>query len=203
MRERDDIWHRDLSKLSLEEFLVNIIIFKFRGIVVYKLAYEDNGEKIIEDLSRITGQKPLESSQKRYVFFDLQNKALQARLLSKFAEETSFSWKDGVYSQESDSEHKWRWSRKQSSLSIVNYTSKPLRIDVAFDLITSHKSKKSSFRIILNNIEQKKLVTSGFIKAMEPLVIPTGLSEIRFDFNGKTVSCSGRPERIIFLYQRF
>lgn len=75
LRGTDVDWMEATSQEPMPVFLDSIAAVGFRGIVIDRLGYGDNGEQIVNDLRSDLGIEPTSSGSGRHVFFDLRPRA--------------------------------------------------------------------------------------------------------------------------------
>lgn len=69
---RSDLWQKQTTSKPVNEFIQIITIAGFKGVMIDRRGYEDNGENIEKEIEEVTKNKPLVSADKRYVFYDLR-----------------------------------------------------------------------------------------------------------------------------------
>ena len=71
MKGRAADWQAVTTNEPAEQMVQDIIATGFSGVLVDRNAYQDKGEAVIADLTRITGDPGFASDDDRWVFFDL------------------------------------------------------------------------------------------------------------------------------------
>ena len=66
-----DVWQREAAAKPLPDFLKSIYSAGFRGLLLNRNGYPDNGVSMIRDLSRLLNTTPIQDNVTPYVFFDL------------------------------------------------------------------------------------------------------------------------------------
>ena len=77
MKGRAADWQAVTTNEPAEQMVQDIIATGFSGVLVDRNAYQDKGEAVIADLTRITGDPGFASDDDRWVFFDLGAPAAQ------------------------------------------------------------------------------------------------------------------------------
>lgn len=93
---------------------------------------------------------------------------------------------EGFYEQESDEDSYWNWSKKESTISIVNYTSNDLLL--CFEVFGIKNEETEELRIYSNNNEllQRVEVVPGELTNIK-VNVPADMSEIHFSYSGDEV----------------
>ncbi|MGD9792770.1 MAG: hypothetical protein AB7V43_04750 [Acidimicrobiia bacterium] len=143
LRGTDVEWMEATSQEPMPVFLDSIAAIGFRGLVIDRLGYADNGEQIVNDLRSDLGVEPTSSGSGRHVFFDLQPRAQQ--VLTEFGHEgvaaivrneleRPYLWWAGGFDfpiRRSDGDRVFR-GRSSSSGTIVRPSDAPVSIDLTF-----------------------------------------------------------------------
>ncbi|WP_018860010.1 hypothetical protein [Rhizobium sp. 42MFCr.1] len=142
---RSEAWHERIGSLSDPQFVENLIVSGFNGLWLDRYGYSDQELPEIEAmLQRQIGIPNLESTSKRYAFFDLSRKAASiasdgggriADRTEAMLEAPFLGFPRGVYPQEIGASGELiRWSQRKSRVLIGNPSSgtRQLRFASAF-----------------------------------------------------------------------
>lgn len=163
-----DFWNQENINLSTNELINKLIISDFNGIYIDRFGYLDNGEKIENEIEKITSEKPIISDNQRFSFFNLSNyqktylKDFSIEEINKLKEKylypTSITF-NGCYGLEKNQNNSWYWCQKTGDINIHNYSNNDKLIKLEFDLNKNVDSSKITFFKKENN-EILKIISS-------------------------------------------
>ncbi|RCX19016.1 hypothetical protein DFP94_10532 [Fontibacillus phaseoli] len=202
-----DLWIKNVASTSSTNEIIEKLSFSgFSGIYVDRRGYGDNANLIANEIQKILQTTPIESDNKRLLFYDMNN--YNQRLKSKFSTQEwnekandtlhplLISWSTGFYDMEQSGNNYWRWSSSVGELDINNFsdTSKKLRLEGVISTGSSIKSDLYIKSELINN--EIELNSSGQFINYE-LVVPPGKFTIKFMSNADRIVNSD-PRELVF-----
>jgi len=207
MRGREgDMWQRTIAFQPLTEMLKALSLTGFSGIYIDRFGYADNGTDIVAKLVTLLGNTPLESNDRRLVFFGLEEynkKIIHARTeeeLSKLQLLTHpllLSWQSGFSTLEGNSEFNWRWCSAQGELEINNSSAKERKVTITMGLQTGYE-EPSIVVIESTTGSQTVRVNNQIGNWSGTLTLPPGKSVVRFSTDAKRVNAPSDPRVMMF-----
>lgn len=193
-----DQWIKTISSLPTDEMVKTITIAGYNGIYIDTTGYASNSAHILENqLISILEEKPIKSEQNDLLFFDLNN--YQKKLFSTFNKSKLSStknqiltlpitvwWDKDFYPEDSDGKDNWRWSKKQSTITLVNDNIDNKNIVIKFGVMSNYPESsilKISSKLFTNELK----ISSHKIDFEKIISLPKGQFQIRFDTNSKKV----------------
>jgi phosphoglycerol transferase len=119
-------WQEWAAGLCAEEQVRTLSREGFSGIVLDRDGFEDNGDFVIAQMSRILGDPMVQSSNGQRLFFSMvrYNTSVsltpQMELGSEHKEPIFVAWFDGFYPIERSGSSSWRWCQGRGRISIRN-----------------------------------------------------------------------------------
>lgn len=155
-----DTWNLENTNLSTIELINRLTILGFNGIYIDRFGYIDNGQKIEEEIKKITSENPIISENNRFSFFNLSNYQKEYlknfsteeinNLKEKFLYPTSINF-NGCYEIEKTQDKSWQWCQKEGNINIYNYSNNDKLIKLEFDLDKNIDPSKNIFLKDKNN----------------------------------------------------
>jgi phosphoglycerol transferase len=93
-----DAWQQNVDALPPRQFLEQVVLAGFDGVLVYRTGYEDRGSAREASLTALLGQRPLVGEGGAVAFFDLSR--LRARYLAKVGPSVAARASSGVLNVE-------------------------------------------------------------------------------------------------------
>lgn len=192
-----DQWIKTISSLPINEMVEKITLADYDGIYVDSVGYIDGGKQLESELSNILEEKPIKSDLNDLIFFSLKNyrvKLLDIYGKNRFEEmkkKTMFLpivvwWNKNFYPEEKDSTNIWRWSKKQSSLTIVSDNPENKNVVLSFDFMSNYP-EYSSLKISSNIFSDELKMNASKTHYEKIIILPKGQFQIRFETNSKKV----------------
>lgn len=143
--QKHRLWQDKISHLEGETLIRALVFSGFHAIWVDRFGYKDNGTSVIQGLMEAGGQEILTGISSRYVMVDIREPAKHLEYSIgeiRFREESAsflngvtLNWTNGFYDEEVNSDgHKYRWSKKRSSLTVFNPDSEMHNVRLVFKL---------------------------------------------------------------------
>lgn len=139
-----DTWNSEINSLSTIDLINELVILDFDGIYIDRFGYLDNGQKIEDEIKKITSKDPIISENNRLSFFDLSNykkiylKNFSNEEVSQLKEKILYpiliNLNEGCYETEKNQNQSWQWCQKQGIINIYNYSSSDKLVQIEFDL---------------------------------------------------------------------
>ncbi len=205
-----DAWVKYTSSKPVNELLNSISFAGFSGIYIDRYGYADHGVELESQLIALLNQEPLESKNKRHLFYNLVD--FNAKHKNQYTEE---AWKSAVELNlhpilfdwanttiESNAEYNWRWMKDEAVLKINNTSENNKMVEINMSLATGHneftkleiESETFSDELMINATEQ-------FYSAI--ITVPKGGSIIRFSSDAENVDAPTDPRELNFKVVNF
>jgi phosphoglycerol transferase len=136
-----DGWQKTIAEKPLKEFVAWLSLSEFSGIYLDRFGYRDSGADLEGKLSKLLNIKPVVSSDKRLVFFNMaefnqrtvkeREKLLPSVLLSV--------WTEGFSYLEDTGQGTGRWCSSEGKLYIYNISNKQKLATLEMILATGHE----------------------------------------------------------------
>lgn len=203
-----DQWIKTISELPINQMIKIVSIAGYEGIYLNIAGYEDKGKEIEEKLSNILEEKPIKSDSKDQVFFNLTN--YRQQLINEYGKEEiekqrkqilslpiTVNWNKGFYPEEKDDHDSWYWSKKESSITIVNDNESSKNVVLEFYPVSNYP--ESSNLYINSDLFSKHLRINGKKQLFRiNLKIPHGAHKITFKTDSKRVEIPTDPRDLYF-----
>ncbi len=204
----EDQWIKNISLLPIEEMVEKLSISGYTGIYIDTVGYVDKGKKIIQKLSDILVEEPLISKYGDLVYFSLEKyyeKQLNTFGKDKLNEMRRDArtlpiivwWDKNFYPEETDGKNTWRWSKKESSLTIINNNNKGKNITLEFSVISDYP-EYSNLYISSKSFNKNLKIKSTSTNLKEKIMIPEGKYQINFKTDSKKVLLSNSTRELYF-----
>lgn len=125
----EELWHRALSKLPLEQQVEHIARAGFQGIDLNRLAVADHGAALENQLVRLGLVLAHESPARDKVFYRLQPTGTIPAALP-----LPIVWGESFYPEEYDGRNRRAWSRGDASLIVHSQGQQPMAAQIRLDL---------------------------------------------------------------------
>lgn len=203
-----DQWLKNLSELPVEQMVKTAAVGGYGGIYFNTAGYEDKGKQIEQKLSSILDKKPVKSDTKDQVFFSLTD--YKQKLIKQYGREEierqrekiltlplSVNWNTSFYPEEKDDQDNWHWSKKQSSLIIVNDNENTKNVILEFYAVSNYPELSNLY--INGDLFSKHLRINGQRQLFKvKLKIPPGAHKISFKTDSKKVSVPTEARDLYF-----
>jgi phosphoglycerol transferase len=207
-----DCWQREMISLPTEALVRQLSRASFDGIYVDRFGYTDDARDVVARLEKILETKPLESADKRMVFFNMAE--FNRRLRQQWAGEglqaeseavvrpVRNSWGKGfhglgVYPPEVDRCHTERWCASEGELLLENPHSTPIRVKLEMVCRTGHP-ETSHLSITGCAVSQEITVSCVPSTVCLTFVLPPGRHAVKFSSDAKPLSAPGDPRLLVF-----
>lgn len=207
-------WMESISKLPVSSMINQIAYAGYNGIYIDRNGYMDHGVEVEKNISKILHIKPVVSENNNLSFFDLRGyiEGLQKeespsdwqRHVREFFLKTSvsFSWGSGFYGLEASPESEWRWCDKSGRLSIVNYSNRPININIAFNVATGGLSPST---IVITGPSTEEVIKVGrgeTFRSIQIKLMP-GVNRFKFSSDARQTVANGDSRRLFFFIKNF
>lgn len=203
-----DQWIKSLSELPVEEMIDKVTVAGYKGIYLNTAGYIDGGEQMGKKLFSVLNQKPIISDTKDHVFYNLIN--YRRKLIKEYSQEAmdkqqkevlslpiAFNWNKGFYPEETDKLDFWRWSKKRSSLTLVNDNPENINITLSFDFMSNYPEYTNL--IISSKLFNSELKMNSIKKKFnKKIILPKGPFQIKFETDSKKAISSTDPRELYF-----
>ena len=203
-----DQWIKSLSELPVEGMVYKAVVAGYRGIYLNTAGYEDGGKEIGDKLSAILNEKPIISDTKDQVFYNLTNyrRQLLEELGQKEIEKQQrevlslpilVNWNKGFYPLEKDQGDNWNWSKKESSITIVNENESNKKIVLEFYPVSNYPEPSNLY--MGSDLFSKRLKINGKKQLFRVnLTVPHGVHKITFKTDSKKVEAPNEARDLYF-----
>ena len=106
-------------------------------------------------------------------------------------------WDKNFYPEETDGKNTWRWSKKESSLTIINNNNKGKNITLEFSVISDYP-EYSNLYISSKSFNKNLKIKSTSTNLKEKIMIPEGKYQINFKTDSKKVLLSNSTRELYF-----
>ena len=184
------------------------VVAGYRGIYLNTAGYEDGGKEIGDKLSAILNEKPIISDTKDQVFYNLTNyrRQLLEELGQKEIEKQQrevlslpilVNWNKGFYPLEKDQGDNWNWSKKESSITIVNENESNKKIVLEFYPVSNYPEPSNLY--MGSDLFSKRLKINGKKQLFRVnLTVPHGVHKITFKTDSKKVEAPNEARDLYF-----
>jgi len=209
-----DLWQRAQLERPKTEFLNNIMIAGFEGIVIDLRGYSEIERSTLEQsLENICGS-PLETINDKlghYIFYPLdkcRENLIAAHSSSKIDELRQSIlnpvycwWESGCYELEKSDTKTWRWCKDRAVLNIFNPMDVAQKVEMSFKAFTGSPNAKLQWNSDLFNfawiVDKKGLISPTVVD------IPPGLHRVVVTTNSQRVNAPNDSRELYFCLEGF
>lgn len=206
-----DVWARELGAAEPAQMVAQLRAVGFRGILVQRDGYPDNGAKIEAQLRLAISGEPLVSPNGQLAFYDLGHEGGETggegdgRL--SFAERERvlhpvvFTWPSGFYDLEQDARVTYRWGESSAEARIENDSALERKIAVKMRFGAAHPPARLIIEgdLLTASVE----IDAAGVSFERLLTIPPGSHVIRFHCDGKPAVAPRDPRVMIWRIENF
>jgi phosphoglycerol transferase len=127
----EELWHRAISRLDVDEQIKQIRQAGFRGISLNRQALADQGIGLEQALVKNGARLGHTSQQGDLVFFELEPTGGVPELLP-----LPIVWGEGFHAEEFDGENRWAWSHGTARLLICSNSTKAVPVVMHLELLS-------------------------------------------------------------------
>lgn len=203
-----DQWIKSISELPVEEMVDKVAVAGYEGIYLNRAGYADRGKEVETKLFAVLNEKSIISDTKDQIFYNLINyrhklekengvEEIQKQQREILALPILVNWNKGFYSLEKADENNWNWSKKESSISVINENENTKKIVLEFYPASNYPEPSNLY--IESNLFSKKLTINGQKQLFRiDLEIPPGAHKITFKTDSKKVSVPTEARDLYF-----
>ncbi|GGI46236.1 hypothetical protein GCM10008018_16110 [Paenibacillus marchantiophytorum] len=202
-----DDWIKNEANKPLKEMVNDIVIAGFKGIYINRNGYQDRAQKLESELQLLTKSLPLENQDNSLAFYNLTDylesiKSNYPDFENKkeaITNPVSIIWGNGFYAQEGDASKSWRWSDKNSELTLNNPSSKDKKVTLETIFYTSNSSI-----ITLDGFLKETIQVDDSGKLYKTIItLPPGKNTIVIKSNAEQVRGTRDPRNLYFRIEDF
>ena len=203
-----DQWIKTISSLPANQMVEKTTLAGYGGIYIDTAGYIDEGKELESQLSIILDEKPIKSNLNDLVFFSLKN--YRKTLINQYGKKTFLikekqtlalpiivEWGEDFYQEETDGQNFWHWSKKQSSIIIVNDKPKNKNIILKFKVMSNYP-EYSNLKISSKLFSEDLKINVLKISYEKGFKLPPGRYQIKFDTDSKKVISPGDSRELYF-----
>lgn len=199
-------WNEYLNTLSLDKQVQNIYLNDFDGIYVDSNAYKtEEFEKLYEELSNITGVKPIISENERLYYFTFKNYDTHEITENDYVmANTFFKYGEEFYGLERNEEDYWARSRNDSVIYIYNETEQQIDVQVYADITVACAKGKYTFTAATEEAVNEFPVEAGkYTRINFPLMLKPGKNVIEFSTDAPAIKIDSSENMYSFYLMNF
>jgi hypothetical protein len=211
MKGRPSDWNATLSALPLRLVLPVVAASGFGGLTVDRAAYSDNGGSVKTQIEDLLHRRPLVSSDRTLLFYDLRplarwmrsrySPAEIARLRTAALHPVTLEWTRTFWDEERKGANAWRWSRSRESYFVVdNPTRESRRVTLRFVLaaqLTGHSNAVVSYP---DQSTQLVRVPPTGVGVERTLTLPPGRHFVRISSDASKIpTVPGDPRSALYV----
>jgi len=208
MKETEgDLRNISVVSLPVEHMVKTMAALDYSGIYIDRFGYQDNGQSLEKDLSKIINVKPIVSNDQRLSFFPLikYNAVLKSRLKQKQSQKETdllispliLKWQSGFSNFEQNGVENWRWCGETGTLTILNNTQNTIKSKIRMS-IASANEEYSDLQIKSSSFNETLKINSKPSPYAKDIVIAPGTYTLNFYTNAKRIAVVNDPRIINF-----
>jgi phosphoglycerol transferase len=213
IRGRDaDTWQRQVAALPPEGLVKALAFAGFQGVHVDRAGFADRAADLEAKLTALLPGQRIESDDKRFLFFPLNEYVAGLRQQLSEQEWTvhcehernpvCLRWEGGFYRQEGLADHDWRWCSEKGVLKITNPSAEPRRVRMKMKFATAQQQPADLW--IEGSILSAELAIGPEPREYAAtLVVPPGEHVVRFRTSAKRVRFPGDSRDLHFCITDF
>ncbi|MBE1445671.1 hypothetical protein [Paenibacillus sp. OAS669] len=207
-------WQRQLASGPIETIVQKAAIIGYNGVYINRNGYPDKAAEIEAKLKAILKRNPISNEDNSLIFFNLTdfnaelNKQYTTAELEKLRTKLleppiQVIWDKGFYGLEKNEKDNWRWSDKESYLSIKNPTKLIKKYKIEMYLSTGN-DQFSEIKISYNNSASDNITLNNTGKLYFKIIdIPPGITTISFVTNASQIYTINDPRNLYFKMTNF
>lgn len=207
-----DLWQRWSAAKPLDQLVETLSLAGFGGIYLDRYGYGDRGAALEAALSKLLGDEPIISDNRRLVFFNLTGHTQKMR-----AQYTPAAWearreraqrpilsqfRGGCSDLEGNAKENWHWCAAQGELVLYNSSSRAWQVRLEMSFSTGYEEPADlridspwfSNRLAINRVSRPFETT---------LTVHPGQHRIRFTSNAKPVHAPNDSRALVFRVWNF
>lgn len=199
-----DGWQKAIAAKPIEEFVTWLSLSGFSGIYIDRFGYPDMGADLEEKLSKLLNIKPVVSSDKRLVFFNMSefNKKSVEEREKRLPSPLLPVWGEGFSYLEDIPQGNRRWCASEGKFYIYNVSKRQKLVTLEMILATGQEK--------FSNLTIESPVYSGDFKVngdgkffSQTIRVPPGILVMRFKSDARRVTPPMDPRFMVFRVMNF
>jgi phosphoglycerol transferase len=187
-------WQQKISEMPLSRMVDSLVYTGFLGIYIDRRGFQDHAAQLKKELSQKLKQEPLVSENNDLFFFDLRGykqrlqKTMTASVWDAHVRELkntlliTQNWENGFYPLEKNNEANWHWSQQHGVVRLVNLGSKPLTINISFQVLTAN-TEDAMLELSGDLLNTKMGINNTPQLVSKQVILTPGMHRIYFNTN--------------------
>jgi hypothetical protein len=211
MKGRQTDWNAIVSTLPLRFVLPAVTAIGFDGVSVNRSGYPGDAKALVADLAHRLRQRPLSSSDREFLFFDLR--PLRTLLERRYSQSelaalrvaalhpVTIQWSNSFWPEERSGAKSWRWSKRPDAyITLVNPTKVSRRVTFRFVLGAGLKRTSNAIVFYPDGASQLVTVTPTGVPVERTFAMPPGAHFLRVSSDAaKITTVPGDPRPALYL----
>jgi len=207
-----DAWNKSIARQPIRELVDGLALAGFRGLVVDRKGYLDEGAELDAALRPVIGPPASQSRNGRYTWYRLEAYAAKMRASIGEAEWVRradrlmkpfyLEWQRGFYALEGEPGASHRWSEAESTLAIDNPRPEPTRVHLTARVCTLWPTP-AAFTIRSTELDYATQVGARCADVDIGTTLAPGRTRFRFSTGAAPAKVPGDDRRLFFVLRDF